>query len=433
MSIDMEQLFDRQAVTKLSQSQQEPKWMLEHRLKALEAASQLSLPKLQKTRIDHWNFTQFDPIRKEPAISSSRELPEEISRLISTDAGDAVFVQKNASPVFQSLPDTLASQGVIFTDISTAVREHEDLVKKYWMTAGGKADEHKLAALHTALVSGGAFLYVPRNVTVDLPFQALFWASGKGIGTFPYLLIVADNESELNVVANFVSDSESDAVINGAVEVFVGDQARVRIASLHTHGEQTTEVAYRRTVVGRDADLEWIVGDLNFGRTISDNTTHMKGSGSNARIKGITVGSGEERSNITSAIHHHGKATESDLVIRGVMKDQAQTILNGITKIEKGASQANGVQAEKVLMLSKEARGDANPILLIDENDVQAGHAASVGRVDPIQIFYLMSRGLSLREAERLVIFGFVSPVLDTIPFESLREQITHVIERKLG
>src|SRR5690606_6480102 len=163
-----------------------------------------------------------------------------------------------------------------------------------------------------------------------LPFQALFWASGKGIGTFPYLLIVADNESELNVVANFVSDSErdavingavevfvrgqardrsasvptqvqqttevacrrtadneselnvvanfvsdseSDAVINGAVEVFVGDQARVRIASLHTHGEQTTEVAYRRTVVGRDADLEWIVGDLNFGRTISDNTT----------------------------------------------------------------------------------------------------------------------------------------------------------------
>ena len=132
--------------------------------------------------------------------------------------------------------------------------------------------------------------------------------------------------------------------------------------------------------------------------------------------KGITVGSGDQRSNITSTVYHWGTHTESDMTVRGVMKDQAQTILNGITKIEKGARKANGVQAEKVLMLSEEARGDANPILLIDENDVQAGHAASVGRIDPIQMFYLMSRGLTRQEAERLLIFGFVGPVLGDHP-----------------
>ncbi|PTX64271.1 Fe-S cluster assembly protein SufD [Melghirimyces profundicolus] len=431
--IDTEQLFDRQAVTQLSQSQQEPDWLLQRRLNALEQAGRLNLPKLEKTRIDRWNFTNFEPVRQEKAVASTDEMPEDIRRFISAEDEDSVFVQKNSSPVFRRLAESLESKGVIFTDLATAAREHEELVKKYFMTDAIRSDEHKLAALHAALFSGGLFLYVPKNVSVDVPFQVLFWAGGNGVGTFPHLLVVAETGSEFNVVANFVSDRESDAVINGAVEVFVGDNARVRIASLHTQGEGTTEVAYRRTVTGRDADLEWIVGDLNFGRTISDNTVHMKGTGGNARIKSITVGSGELRSNITSTVRHWGARTESDITARGVMKDQAQSILNGITKIEKGAKQANGVQAEKVLMLSREARGDANPILLIDENDVQAGHAASVGRIDPIQMFYLMSRGLSRREAERLIIFGFVGPVLDTIPFESLRERISGIIERKLG
>ncbi|OYD07355.1 Fe-S cluster assembly protein SufD [Paludifilum halophilum] len=432
MSVDTEQLFDRQIVTQLSQSQQEPEWMLERRLSALDSASRLSLPKLEKTRIDHWNFTRFQPFTEEKEIASPAELPEEVRRMVSFEAEDSVVIQKNSSPVFARLPESPKNKGVIFTDLVTATREHEDLVRKYWMTEGYQADEHKLAALHAALCSGGVFLYVPRNTEVDLPFQSLFWASGKGVGTFPHLLVVAETGSRVNVVANYVSDNDSDAVINGAVEAFVGDNARVRIATLHTQGTDTVEVAYRRTVVGRDAHLEWVVGDLNFGRTISDNTTYMKGTGGNAEIKSITVGGGEQRSNITATVHHQGTYTESDIVSRGVMKDQAQTILNGITKIDKGASKANGVQAEKVLMLSREARGDANPILLIDENDVQAGHAASVGRVDPIQMFYLMSRGLTRREAERLIIFGFVGPVLDTIPFDSLRDRITGVIERKL-
>lgn len=433
MSVHTEQQFDRQIVTQLSQAQQEPDWMLQRRLDALDEVGRLDLPKLEKTRIDHWNFTEFQPYTAEKAIVSPLELPEEVREFVSFEQKDSVLVQKNSSPVYAQVSPELKDKGVIFTDLSTACREHGELVQKYFMTDGYQVNEHKLAALHAALFTGGVFLYLPRNVTVDQPFQSLFWTSGQDVGTFPHVLIVAESGTQANVIVNYVSDSDSKAVINGAVEAFVGDNARIRIATLHTQGEGTTDVAYRRTVLGQDANLEWIVGDLNSGLTISDNTTDMKGSGSFAQINSITLGSGDQRSNITSTVNHWGTHTESDIVARGVMKDEAQTILNGVTKIEKGARRANGVQAEKVLMLSEEARGDANPILLIDENDVQAGHAASVGKIDPIQMFYLMSRGLDKKEAERLIIFGFVGPVLNSIPFDSLRERISGVIERKLG
>ncbi|PTM59788.1 Fe-S cluster assembly protein SufD [Desmospora activa] len=432
MSLNTEQLFDRQLVTQLSQSQNEPTWVLENRLQALEAASQLPLPKLEKTRIDNWNFTDIHPVNTETAVASTDQLPEGIRQFVSSDEETNLLVQKNSSSVYTRLSESLANQGVIFTDLVTALIQHPELVQSHFMTDGIRPDEHKLAALHAALWSGGAFLYIPKNVEVETPFQVLFWVEGENIGTFPHLLVVADSHSKAHVIANFVSDDETKAVVNGMVEVFAGDGSNLTLASLHTHGKGTTDVAYRRTVVGKDAQLEWIVGDLNQGRTVSDNTTHMKGSGGNAQIKSITVGAHEERANITSTVRHWGTHTESDITARGVMKDKAQTILNGITKIEKGARKANGVQAEKVLMLNREARGDANPILLIEENDVQAGHAASVGRIDPIQMFYLMSRGLSKREAERLIIFGFVGPVLDTIPFASLKERISSVIERKL-
>jgi Fe-S cluster assembly protein SufD len=432
MSVDTEQLFDRQTVTQLSQSQQEPEWMLEFRLKALEAASRLSLPKLEKTNITRWNFTNFPAYQPEEAVKSAKDLPEHLQSLVSEEADDNLIIQKNSSPVVQQFDPALKEKGVIFTDLATAVREHPELVKKYFMTKALQPDEHKLAALHAALWSGGAFLYVPRNVQVEAPFQTLFWASGEKAGLLPHLLVVAEENSSLNVVANYIADENTHAVFNGALEVFVGPNARVRVAALHTLNDTTVDVSYRRAEVDKDGHMEWIIGELNDGRTVSDNTTHLRGQGGNALVKSIAVGAGEQRGNITSRVHHWGTHTESDIMARGVMKDKAQNILNGITKIEKGASKANGVQAEKVLMLSREARGDANPILLIDENDVKAGHAASVGKIDPIQMYYLMSRGLSRAEAERLIILGFVGPVLDTIPIASLRKRLYGEIERKL-
>jgi Fe-S cluster assembly protein SufD len=179
--------------------------------------------------------------------------------------------------------------------------------------------------------------------------------------------------------------------------------------------------------------MEWILGEMNDGNTVANNTTILKGTGSTAETKSISVGTGSQRQNLTSQVQHIGTHSESDMVSKAVMTGEAVSILNGITKIEKGAEKANGVQAENILMLSEKSRGDANPILLIDEDDVKAGHAASVGRFSEESLYYLMSRGITRQNAERLIILGFLDPVVAEIPVEEVRNRLRQALERKLG
>ncbi|MNJ56321.1 FeS cluster assembly protein SufD [compost metagenome] len=166
---------------------------------------------------------------------------------------------------------------------------------------------------------------------------------------------------------------------------------------------------------------------------MSDTSSVLKGNGSTSDAKVIAIGSGSQKMNYTTRAVHFGKNSDSQMITRAVMREQATAIINGVTKIEHGATKANGEQTEKVLMLSPKARGDANPILLIDEDDVTAGHAASVGQVNPEQIYYLMSRGITKEEAERLIIYGFLAPVVADIPLEQLQQQLQALVERKLG
>ena len=179
--------------------------------------------------------------------------------------------------------------------------------------------------------------------------------------------------------------------------------------------------------------MEWVLGEMNLGNTVTENTTELLGEGSSVDSKLITIATGTQKENVVSKVVHKGKHTDSQVLIKGVVKDEATAILNGITFIEKGATKANGEQAEKVLMLSPKARGDVNPILLIDEDDVKAGHAASAGQINPLQIFYLMSRGISKNEAIKLVINGFSAPVSSQVELDSVREHLERAMERKVA
>jgi Fe-S cluster assembly protein SufD len=189
----------------------------------------------------------------------------------------------------------------------------------------------------------------------------------------------------------------------------------------------------RRGVAARDARIEWALGLMNDGDTVSENVTNLIGDGSYGDTKTVVVGRGKQKQNFTTKVVHFGKNSEGYILKHGVMKDEASSIFNGIGKIEHGASKSNAEQESRVLMLSEKARGDANPILLIDEDDVTAGHAASVGRVDPLQLYYLMSRGIPQKEAERLVIHGFLAPVVNQLPIEGVKKQLVEVIERKVN
>lgn len=432
MSVDTQLRFGREAITEFSKANQEPAWFLEQRLSALQAAEQLPLPALEKTKIDNWNTDQFIPFQTAAKVSAAAELDEVVQAQIDADAVTNLLVQKNASTVFHAVQEDLAKQGVIFTDLATALRQHGDLVQKYLLQAV-KFDEHRLTALHAAVVNGGVFLYVPKNVELEQPFQAVFQVAGEGALLCPHVLIVAEAHSKVAYVDTYVSAEGESMVANSIVEVFVGAGASVQVASVRSLSGKVHDYAFRRAIVERDGKMEWILGEMNDGNTVANNTTVLKGTGAGAETKTVSVGTGAQRQNLTSQVQHIGTHSESEMVSKAVMTDEATTILNGITKIEKGAEKANGEQAENILMLSEKARGDANPILLIDEDDVKAGHAASVGRVSEESIYYLMSRGITRQEAERLIILGFLEPVVAEIPIEEVKNRLRQALERKLG
>lgn len=424
----------RESIQALSRSKQEPAWLTELRLQALDVAGTLELPKLEKMKIDRWNIDHYGEYKEVAKADSPENLPEEIRILLSQDSPQSgVLIQQNSGVVYTSLSEKLKEQGVILCDLETAAREHEELVKPYLMQAV-KVDEHRLSALHAALWSGGLFLYVPKNVVIEEPIQAVFLSDDAEARFVPHVLIVAEANSSVTYVDNYLSGGQSGAVMLNAVsEVFAKSGASVRFASIHNMDDQVTDVTYRRAILEQDARIEWIVGELNMGDSVADTNSILKGDGSTSDAKVICVGTNKQRLNITTRATHFGKSSDSDMITRAVMRDEATAIFNGITKIEHGATHANGEQTERVLMLSPRARGDANPILLIDEDEVTAGHAASVGQVNKDQVYYMMSRGLSRDEAEKLIIYGFLEPVVSMIPIQKVEEQLKLLVERKLG
>ncbi|KQL21104.1 Fe-S cluster assembly protein SufD [Cytobacillus solani] len=435
MSTETKLPFDKEYLSSFSKEMGEPAWLTELRLSAIANAENLPMPKPDKTKIDKWNFTQFNKhIVSSEDFSSLNELSEEVKTLIDLEAADQnLYIQRNNRPSYLSVSKDIQSKGVIFTDIFTAAREHGDLLQKYFMQDGVKVDEHRLTALHAALVNGGIFLYVPKNVEVAEPIQAVFIHDNEEATLFNHVIVVAEDNSSVTYVENYVSTMDTaNGVFNIVTEVLAKANAKVQYGAVDTLAKGLTGYVNRRGIADRDARIEWALGLMNDSNTIYENVTNLIGDGSYGDTKTVVVGRGEQTQNFTTSIVHFGKNTEGYILKHGVMKDAATSIFNGIGKIEHGASKSNAEQESRVLMLSEKARGDANPILLIDEDDVTAGHAASVGRVDPLQLYYLMSRGIPKTEAERLVIHGFLAPVVNALPIEGVKKQLTSVIERKV-
>lgn len=435
MTIDTKLPFDQEYVANFSKENGEPTWLSELRINALVSAEQLPLPKPDKTKIDKWNFTQFKShVVKSEVYQSLSELPEQAKALVDLDTtNQSLYIQHNTTPAFLTLSAELKENGVIFTDIFTAAKDHSELLQKYFMKNGVKVDEHKLTALHAALLNGGIFLYVPKNVELVEPIQAIFVHDDASLNLFNHVIVVAEDNSKVTYVENYISTVDSaNGIFNIVTEVIANPNSKVQYGAVDTLAKGITTYVNRRGVAAKDARIEWALGLMNDGNTISENVTNLIGDGSFGDTKTVVVGRGEQVQNFTTSVVHFGKHTEGYILKHGVMKDAATSIFNGIGKIEHGASKSNAEQESRVLMLSEKARGDANPILLIDEDDVTAGHAASVGRVDPLQLYYLMSRGIPKTEAERLVIHGFLAPVVQALPIEGVKKQLTEVIERKV-
>lgn len=418
-----------------SQAHNEPSWMTELRREALKLTETLEMPKPDKTKINRWDFDSFKQHETTGEVYSSLDqLPEEVKNIIDVEKSENLIIQHNNTLAFSRVSDSASNDGVIVEGLSEALVNHPELVQQYFMTEAVTVDEHRLTALHTALVNGGVFVYVPKNVVVEHPIQYIVLHDDENASFYNHVIIVAEQSAEVTYVENYLSGVSGEGnQINIISEVIASANANITYGSVDYMDKGFTGHIIRRGTTEADASINWALGLMNEGSQIIDNTTNLMGDRSTSALKSVVVGTGDQKINLTSKIVQYGKETDGYILKHGVMRENASSVFNGIGYIKHGGTKSMANQESRVLMLSENARGDANPILLIDEDDVEAGHAASVGRVDPEQLYYLMSRGISQTEAERLVIHGFLDPVVRELPIEDVKRQLREVIELKVN
>ncbi|MCB5031664.1 Fe-S cluster assembly protein SufD [Streptococcus mutans] len=415
----------KESILIFSQSKAEPAWLQEKRLAAFDKIDDLELPRIERVKFQRWNLgdgtiTECPISANVPDFTSFGENPK--------------LVQLGTQTVLESLPAKLVEQGVVFTDFHSALEEIPQVIEKYFATAL-KFDEDKLSAYHTAYFNSGAVLYVPDNVEIDLPLEGIFLQdSTSNVPLNKHVLIIAGRHAKVNYLERFetIGDSDVKATANIAVEVLAQAGSQVKFAAIDRLGNNITTYISRRGRLDNDASIDWALGVMNEGNVIADFDSDLIGNGSHAELKVVAASSGRQIQGIDTRVTNYGNNSIGHILQHGVILERGTLTFNGIGHIIKGAKGADAQQESRVLMLSDKARSDANPILLIDENEVTAGHAASIGQVDPEDMYYLMSRGIDKETAERLVIRGFLGTVITEIPVKAVRDEMIAVLDEKL-
>lgn len=294
--------------------------------------------------------------------------------------------------------------------------------------------ENKWTALQSACWQDGLYLHIARNTSFSGVIQVVHLTTQKGRGSFPRSLVVAEEGSQVSVLDLHLARPEVEEELHfGVTEIIAAADSRVSFGSIQDFPKHTTNYWLQRANVDQNARVDFVVGEMGDGYTVGEFGSSLLGAGSVSTGHAVVLGTGKAHLDLTAKMVHIGKFSESDTSTRGVMLGKADAICRGVTHIQKGASGANGEQTEKLLMLSPKSRADAIPILLIDENDVKCGHAASVGQISEEQLFYLMSRGISKADAKRMIVWGFLDPVLAALPVERVRNAVETILERKMN
>ena len=412
----------KELIHEFSQVHAEPVWLADLRQQAFDQIDQLDLPVIERVKFHRWNLGDGRISDSEPLTN----VPD------FTALGDNLkFIQMGTQTVLEQLPADLAEQGVVFTDFHTALEEIPELVEQHFMSAV-KYDEDKLAAYHTAYFNSGAVLYVPDNVEIDQPIEGIFYQDSESDVPFnKHILIIAGKHSKVNYLERLETYGEGavPATANITVEVIAQAGAQIKFSAIDRLGQNVTAYISRRGKLDNDAMIDWAIGVMNEGNVVADFDSDLYGNGSHADMKVVALSSGKQVQGIDTRVTNYGCNSIGNILQHGVILEKGTLTFNGIGHIIKGAKGADAQQESRVLMLSDQARSDANPILLIDENDVTAGHAASIGQVDPEDMYYLMSRGLDKATAERLVVRGFLGSVIVEIPVKEVRDEMIENID----
>jgi Fe-S cluster assembly protein SufD len=420
-----------EAVERLSASRNEPNWMREKRISSWEIFQSLPMP---TRRDEEWRRTDISRLSLDalvPFVEASREQVESPLQLEAESGG--LLTHHNSVTVGRELGAELERQGVIFTDLETAVQQHPDLVQQYFMTEAVNPAHDKFAALNGAFWSGGTFLYVPKNVDVKLPLRALSVLTAGSAAVFSHTVVVVERGSRLTFIEEFASNPVQDLSLNaGVLEMFVGDGAHLTVVSLQDWIGDVYDLSTQRALIGRDAQLDWMVIGMGDGLTKNNIEAVLRGQGASTQMLGILWGYGHQHTDYHTVQDHVAPHTTSDLLYKGALTDEARSIFSGTIRVLHGAQGTDAYQANRNVLLSEHASSFPSPNLEIEANEVRCTHGATVGKVDQDQLFYLMSRGLSREVATRMVVEGFFEEVLQREPVDSIRDNLRSLIARKM-
>ena len=332
------------------------------------------------------------------------------------------------------LDPALKEQGVIFTDLITAEREHGDVLERI-MGQVVKADEGKFAAMAAAFADLGVLVYVPKGVKVEQPLHSILWGSGIGLAYFSHVLIWLEEDAELTYIHESASNNEEDGqtLHAGLIEINVEHGANLRFVELQSWGDHVWNFAHKRARVDRDGNLDWVFAAVGSHLTKDFSDLDLIGEGARGRMSGFYFTDGTQHLDHDTQQNHMAANTSSDLLFKGALKGNSRSVWQGMIYVAPGAQKTDGYQANRNLVLSNKARADSIPGLEILADDVRCTHGATVGKIDPDELFYILSRGIGQADAEQLIVEGFFDPIMQRIPFQGVQDRLRRAIAEKMG
>jgi Fe-S cluster assembly protein SufB len=416
-----------QAVEAISAHKNEPAWMRKFRLKSLEYFQARPLPTWggDLTQIDFDNIYYYiKPTEKQ--AQSWEDLPPDIKntwdRLGIPEAERkflaGVGAQYESEVVYHKLQEQLEAQGVIFLDMDSGLREHEDLVKQYFGTVIPQND-NKFAALNSAVWSGGSFIYVPPGVKVEMPLQAYFRINAENMGQFERTLIIVDEGAYVHYVEGCTAPVyTTDSLHSAVVEIIVKEGGRCRYTTIQNWSTNVYNLVTKRAVAYKDATMEWVDGNLGSKLTMKYPAIWLLGERAHGEVLSIAFANRGQHQDAGGKAVHVAPRTTSTITSKSISKNGGRASYRGLLEVAKGAEGARSKVVCDALILDEDSRTDTYPYIRIDENNVDIGHEATVSKIGEEQLFYLMSRGLSEAEAAAMVVSGFVEPITKELPLE---------------
>ncbi len=382
------------------------------RAKALEAYRALPLP---NTADEHWRFTDLRGFDPDAFTANGRNAVAVPDSMLDVDAATVTVTESSLE--VERMPEGVRVE---------RLEDHELLG-----TLVGS--DEKFAAHNAAMWENGLLVHVPRGVVLEKPIYVRITNGGEGGALFWRLLVVAEPEARFTLIEEYASDSSDAAGYSNAVaELFVGQGAKLEYVSIQNLSRETWHFASHHARVERDAELDWVAGGFGSKKGKTRIQNDLAGPGATSRVTGAYFADGEQHLDYDTFQEHIAPSTTSDFAFKGALRDSARAVWRGMIRVEPDAQKTNAYQENRNLLLSESAHADSIPGLEILANDVRCTHGATIGQVDREQLFYLMARGLSRAEAERLIVRGFFADILDRIELEPVREALGAVLEARI-